>query len=153
MQRENKEEKTKINGEKWKIAIVVSRFNRDITSRMLEGAMEVLKNNNVKIKNVEVIWVPGSFELPLACQKLAYSKKYNGIVTIGCVIKGETDHYYHVANESSRGIMDVMLNYSIPVGFGVITTNNIEQAIARSYGESNKGAEAAQAVLEMLSVL
>lgn len=150
MQREEREEKIKINGEKLKIAVAVSKFNKDLTSRMLEGALEVLRENNVKVNNVEVVWVPGSFELPLACQRMAASKKYDGIVAIGCVIKGETDHYRYIAGETSRGIMDVMLNFSIPIGFGVITTNNLEQAIARSYGESNKGVEAAQATLEMI---
>ena len=153
MQRENKEEKKIINGEKLKIAIAVSKFNSDITGKMLEGAMEILAGNGVKESNISVAWVPGSFEIPLACQKIAATKKYDGIVAIGCVIKGDTDHYRYIANETSRGIMDVMLKFSIPVGFGVITTNNIEQALARSYGENNKGKEAAQAVLETIAGL
>jgi 6,7-dimethyl-8-ribityllumazine synthase len=152
MQRENKEKGRIINGKKLKIAVAISRFNRDMTEKMLEGALQTLAVNGVKRDNIAVAWVPGSFELPLACQKIAATKKYNGIIAIGCVIKGDTDHHKYIAREVSRGIMDVMLKFSIPVGFGVITTNNIEQALARSYGENNKGAEAAQAVLEMISV-
>lgn len=153
MQREKKHKGKSVNGEKLKIAIVVSRFNEDLTGRMLEGAIATLRDSGVKEKNVTVIEVPGSFELPLACQRLAATKKYDGIIAIGCVIKGETDHYYYISGEAARGIMRVMLDFSIPIGFGVITTNNIEQAIARSYGESNKGVEAAEAVLEMIASL
>lgn len=151
MQRENKEKARIINGEKLKIAIAISRFNSDMTEKMLEGALEILLASGVKRNNIAVAWVPGSFELPLACQKIAAAKKYDGIVAIGCVIKGDTDHHKYIAREVSRGIMEVMLKFSIPIGFGVITTNNIEQALARSYGENNKGAEAAQAMLEMIA--
>lgn len=150
MQRDIKE-KIIFDGEKFKIAIVASSFHDDITARMAEGAVQALRESGVRDKNIKVIWVPGSFELPLACQKVALSKKFDGIIAIGCVIKGETDHHYHIANECSRGIMKVMLGHSIPIGFGVITTNSLEQALSRSYGENNKGKEAAEAVLEMLS--
>lgn len=152
MQRE-KGQKKLINGEKFKIAIAVSGFNDDITGKMLEGALAVLEENGVKEKNIRIVPVPGSFELPLACKKMAAEKKYDGIIAIGCVIKGDTDHHLYISGETARGIMDVMLGYSIPVGFGVITVNNLEQAIARSYGDNNKGSEAAQAVLEMLYII
>ena len=151
MKREN-EEKIIIDGKKFKIAIAVSKFNSDMTEEMLNGALETLAENGVKKDNIKIVWVPGSFELPLACQKLAETKKFDGIVAIGCVIKGETNHYHYISGETTRGIMEVMLKYSIPVGFGVITANTIEQALARSYGENSKGREAAQAVLEMVAL-
>jgi len=151
MQRENNK-KTIIDGKKFKIAIAVSKFNSDMTEEMLGGALEILAENGVKKDNIKIVWVPGSFELPLACQKLAGTKKFDGIIAIGCVIRGETDHYHYISGETARGIMDVMLRHSISVGFGVITANTIEQALARSYGENSKGREAAQAVLEMIAL-
>jgi len=153
MQRNKNNKQTVIDGKNLKIAIAVSKFNQDITKKMLEGALAVLKLNKIKKNNINIIWVPGSFEIPLACQKLARSKKFDGLIALGCVIKGETDHYYYIAGEASRGIMDVMLKFNIPIGFGIITTNNLKQAQARSHGKSNKGAEAAQAVLEMIKIL
>ncbi|MFH0819963.1 MAG: 6,7-dimethyl-8-ribityllumazine synthase [bacterium] len=151
MQRKNKIIKKSINGSKLKIAIVVSEFNRDITGSLLKGALETLRSNKVKDNNIKIIWVPGSFEIPLACQKLATSKKFDGLIALGCVIKGETDHYYYIAGEASRGVMDVILKFNIPIGFGIITTNNLKQAQARCHGKSNKGREAALAVLEMIN--
>lgn len=118
---------------------------------MLEGALETLKDNKVKKENIKTIWVPGSFEIPLACQRLAQTKKYDALIALGCVIKGETDHFYYIAGEASRGIINVMLKFDIPVGFGVITTNNLKQAQARSRGKHNKGREAAEAALVMVS--
>ncbi len=138
------------NGTKLKVGIVVSKFNSDITENMLKGALETLKFNKVKITNIKVVRVPGSFEIPLVCQKLAQTKKYDTLIALGCVIKGETDHYRYIAGEASRGIMDVMLKFSIPIGFGILTVNNLRQAIARSSGRNNKGAEAARAVLEIV---
>lgn len=150
MQRKNKVLKKKLNGKNLKIALVISKFNSDITEKMLKGAVETLKNNEVQKKNIEIIWVPGSFEIPLTCQRLAKTKKFDGIVSIGCIIKGDTDHYYYISSETIRGIMSVMLNFSIPVGLGIITTQNLKQAKDRCGQKGNKGAEAAQAVLEML---
>lgn len=134
-----------------KLAVIVSKFNDDITRNLLEGALNILTSCEVDKSNVKIIWVPGSFEIPLACQKLARSGKYDGIIALGCVIKGKTDHYYHIAEETSRGIMRVMLENSLPIGFGIITTQNLAQARERSGTKNNKGSEAAQAVLEMLS--
>lgn len=145
--------KKHIDGRKYKVAIAVSLFNRDITGKMLEGAVRVFQESGVKEKSINVTEVPGAFELPLACKMLAKTKKFDAIVALGCVIRGETDHYQFVAGEASRGVMNVMLEFSIPVGFGIITTNNLEQAITRSFGKNNKGREAAEAVLEMLSEL
>ncbi len=140
----------KVNGSKLKIGIVISQFNSDITEPMLDGALKTLEENKVKKENIKTVWVPGSFEIPLACQKLAGTKKFDALVAIGCVIKGETDHYYYICNEVSRGIMDVMLKFDMPIGFGVLTCNNLRQAEVRSRGEENKGREAAEAALAMV---
>lgn len=153
MQRKQENKRELIEGKKFKIAIVVAKFNQDITGKLLEGALDLLQRNKVERKNIKVVWVPGSFEVPLACQKLAKTKKYHALVALGSVIKGETDHYYYISNEVSRGLMNVMLETGIPIGFGVITTNNLQQAKDRTKAGSNKGEEAAQAALEMLSVL
>lgn len=142
---------TKIDGKKFKIAIVVSKFNEDITGGMLKGAVKTLKENGVVEKNIETVWVPGAFEIPLRAQQLAQTKKHDGIIVLGCVIKGDTDHYYYVAGESIRGVMDVMLKTGLPIGMGIITTNNLKQAKDRSGAKNNKGSEAAQAVLDMIS--
>jgi len=143
----------KIDGSKLKIGVVVSEFNNNITEPMLEGALETLKENKVKKENIKIVWVPGSFEIPLACMRLAKTKKYDALVALGCVIKGDTDHFYYIAGEASRGIMNIMLRYSIPIGFGVITTNNLKQAKERSSGKHNKGREAAEAALAMTKIL
>ncbi len=140
----------KVNGAKLKVGIVVSRFNSNITKPMLEGALETLTENKVKKENIKTVWVPGSFEIPLACQRLAKTKKYDALIAIGCVIKGETDHFYYICNEASRGIMDVMLKFNIPIGFGVLTTQNLKQSQVRSRGKHNKGREAAEVALAMV---
>ena len=152
MNRTNKLKKQISNGSKLKIGVVVSKFNSDITEKMLAGALKVLEKNKVKKENIKVVRVPGSFEIPLVCLRLAKAKKYDALIALGCVIKGETDHYYYISGETSRGIMDVMLKYDIPIGFGVITVNNLKQARARSGAKNNKGAEAAEAVLEMVKL-
>jgi len=140
----------RIDGSRLKIGIVVSQFNNNITKPMLEGALETLTENKVKKENIKTVWVPGSFEIPLACQRLAQTKKYDALIAIGCVIKGETDHFYYICNEVSRGIMDVMLKFNIPIGFGVLTTQNLKQAEVRSCGCENKGREATEAALAMV---
>lgn len=150
MQRENIISKKNLNGGRLKIALVVSRFNSDITEKMLAGALRTLESNSVLKNNIEIVWVPGSFEIPLACQRLAKTKKFDGIVALGCVIKGDTDHFYYISSEASHGIMRVMLGHSLPIGFGVITTKNLKQAQDRSGEKNNKGSEASQAVLDML---
>lgn len=141
-----------IDGKKLKIGIVAAEFNWDIIGNMLEASLEVLKKNKVKEKNIKIIKVPGAFEIPLACQKLAQKNKFDALIVLGCVIKGETGHYYYVAGESSRGVMDVMLKFSLPIGFGIITTDNLAQAKKRSSGCENKGIAAAKAALKMLSL-
>jgi 6,7-dimethyl-8-ribityllumazine synthase len=116
---------------------------------MLKGALKTLKENKVRGGNIKIVYVPGSFEIPLACQRLARLKKYDALVAIGCIIKGETDHFYYICNEASRGIMDVMLKCGVPIGFGVLTCLNLKQAEIRSRGRENKGREAAEAALIM----
>lgn len=151
MQRNIKNEsKVNFDGKKVRVAIVVSAFNADITEPMLQGAVEELKVKGVQEKNIEVVRVPGGFEIPIACQRLAMTKKYKGIIAIGCVIRGDTDHYMYIANESARGVMDVMLKYNIPISNAILTVNTLEQAQIRSKGAQNKGIEAAVALLEML---
>ncbi len=152
MQRKKINSKKTINGSKLKISIVVSQFNKDITNKMLTGALKVLKENKVKKNNIKIIQVPGSFEIPLTCQRLAKTKKYHALIALGCVINGKTDHYYYICQEASRGIMDIMLKYSIPIGFGVLTTHNLKQAQIRSEGKNNKGREAAEAALAMIKL-
>jgi 6,7-dimethyl-8-ribityllumazine synthase len=150
MQRKTEILEKKLDGSRLKIALVVSKFNSDITEKMLAGALQTLEENSVPKKSIEIVWVPGAFEIPLACQRLANKKKFDGIVTLGCVIKGDTDHFYYISSEASHGIMRVMLDFSIPIGFGIITTKNLKQAQERSDLKNNKGSEASQAVLEML---
>jgi 6,7-dimethyl-8-ribityllumazine synthase len=134
-----------------RIGIVVAKFNEDITSRLLEGAVETLIEHGVSRQNIEVKNVPGGFEIPLACQKMARAKqKPNAIIAIGCVIRGDTDHYVYIANESTRGVMDVMLSESIHIANCILTVNTLEQAELRAVdGEDNKGREAAIATLVM----
>lgn len=147
-----KESKINFDGKKIKVAIVVSSFNADITEKLLEGALEELKVKGVLERNIEVVWVPGGFEIPLACQRLAMTKKYKGVIAIGCVIKGDTDHHLYIGNEATRGVMDVMLKYNIPIANAILTVNNLEQAKIRSQGAQNKGIEASVALLEMISL-
>jgi len=146
-----KENDRSINGEKMKLAVVISDRHNDITEKMLEGALEVLAGNNVLEKNVKIVWTGDPFELSLVCQNLARNKKFDGLIVLGCLIKGETDRYHYIAQEVYRAAMNVMLTYSMPLGLGLITADNLEQAIARSFGEKNYGRQAAQAVLEMIS--
>ncbi|MEM0951068.1 MAG: 6,7-dimethyl-8-ribityllumazine synthase [Cyanobacteria bacterium P01_H01_bin.74] len=136
------------------IAVVVSRFNHFITKALLDGALQTLTALGVKEHNVSVIWVPGAFELPLACKKLAETKKYHAIAALGCVIRGATTHYDYVCNETAKGIAAVGLQTGIPCTLGVLTTETIEQAIERSGTKcGNKGSDAVQAAIEMASLL
>lgn len=138
------------DGSALSIGIAVSSFNTDITEPMLEGARSVLAQWGVKDENVSVMRVPGAFELPYACQKLIEEKKPDAVIAIGCVIKGDTEHDRYIAAAAADGIMRVMLDTKTPVSFGVITTNDLAQAVVRSTGETNKGREAALAALELL---
>lgn len=130
-----------------KVGIAVSEFNDDITSSMLTAARETLREWKVPERNIFVMHVPGSFELPLACKRLITTKKVHAVVALGCVIKGETKHDEYISMAVSQGLISLMLETGVPIGFGVITPNSLAQAKARSRGEANKGIEATIAVL------
>ena len=139
-----------LRGEGKKFAIVVSRFNDFITSKLLDGALDCLTRHGVKDEDLSLVRVPGAFEIPLAAQKLAQSGEYDGVICLGAVIRGATTHYDYVCNEVSKGIAKVALDTDIPVGFGIVTTENIEQAVERAGTKSgNKGYDTAMSVLEM----
>jgi 6,7-dimethyl-8-ribityllumazine synthase len=136
-----------------KVAIVVSHFNTDITDSLLTGAVSVLENE-LDSENITIIYVPGAVEIPLTLKCLAQSKKFDALIALGAVIYGETDHYEYVCQQVNQGSMQVMLDESIPIGFGVLTVRLREQAIARSGGaKGNAGGEAASAVLHQVSLL
>lgn len=136
---------------KLRVAVVVARFNADITEALLDGALRCVKECGAP--DPDQVWVPGAFELPLACKRLA-AAGYDAIVALGCVIRGETAHFDFVAGEASRGLMQVQLSSGIPIGFGLITTEDHAQAVARAGGaHGNKGYDAAMAALEMAVLL
>ena len=137
-----------------KFCIVVSRFNEFICSKLLSGAIDELKRHGVDANNIDVVWCPGAFEIPLVAKKCAKTAKYSAIITLGAVIKGSTSHYDYVCAEVSKGVAAVGLETEIPVIFGVLTTDNIEQAIERAGTKAgNKGSDAAKAAIEMVSLL
>ena len=137
-----------------KIGIVVSRFNEFITSKLLSGAMDGLVRHDVQEKDIHVAWVPGAFEIPLIASKMAKSGKYDAGICLGAVIRGSTSHYDYVCSEVSKGIASVSLSSSIPVMFGVLTTENIEQAIERAGTKAgNKGYDCALGAIEMVNLI
>ncbi|MHB1154143.1 MAG: 6,7-dimethyl-8-ribityllumazine synthase [Eubacteriales bacterium] len=137
-----------------KVGIVAARFNEFITSKLLGGALDALKRHEVNENNIEIAWVPGAFEIPLIALKMAKSKKYDAIICLGAVIRGSTTHYDYVCNEVSKGIAHVSLNCDIPVMFGVLTTENIEQAIERAGTKAgNKGFDCAVGAIEMYNLI
>lgn len=137
-----------------KIGIVAARFNEFITSKLLGGAIDALIRHEVKEDNIEVAWIPGAFEIPLIASKMAKSKKYDAIICLGAVIRGSTTHYDYVCSEVSKGIANVSLNSDIPVMFGVLTTENIEQAIERAGTKAgNKGFDCAVGAIEMVNLI
>ncbi len=137
-----------------KIGIVTARFNEFITSKLLGGAIDGLKRHDVKEDQIDVAWVPGAFEIPLIAQAMVKSKKYDAVICLGAVIRGATSHYDYVCNEVSKGIAQVSLQSEIPVMFGVLTTDNIEQAIERAGSKAgNKGFECATGAIEMINLL
>ncbi|GIO83602.1 6,7-dimethyl-8-ribityllumazine synthase [Paenibacillus faecis] len=136
-----------------KYGIVVGRFNEFITSKLLSGALDALKRHGVKEEEISVAWVPGAFEIPLAAQKLAESGNYDAVITLGTVIRGSTSHYDYVCNEVAKGVAAIGLKTGIPTIFGVVTTENIEQAIERAGTKAgNKGWDAAMAAIEMANL-
>ena len=137
-----------------KIGIVTARFNEFITSKLLGGAIDGLKRHDVKEDQIDVAWVPGAFEIPLIASKMAKSGKYDAVIALGAVIRGSTTHYDYVCSEVSKGIANVSLNSDIPVMFGVITTENIEQAIERAGTKAgNKGYDCALGAIEMVNLI
>ena len=137
-----------------RVAVLVSRFNEVVTTRLLDGARACLDEHQVGEARVDVIWVPGAFELPLAAAAAAATRRYAAIVALGCVVRGETPHFDYVAGEAAHGLGAVARAHQVPVGFGVLTTDTLEQALARAGGAAgNKGYEAAEAALAMAGVL
>lgn len=137
-----------------KVGIVVGRFNEFITSKLLSGAQDALKRHGVSEEDVDIAWVPGAFEIPLVAKKMAISKKYDAVITLGTVIRGSTPHFDYVCNEVAKGVSRINLDSGIPVIFGVLTTESIEQAIERAGTKAgNKGWDVATGAIEMANLL
>jgi 6,7-dimethyl-8-ribityllumazine synthase len=142
-----------LTGKGLRFGIVVSRFNEFISSKLLEGALDCLLRHQTEKKDIEIAWVPGSFEIPVVAQKLAESKKFDAIICLGTLIRGSTSHFDYIASEVSKGIASISLKYNIPAIFGVLTTESIEQAIERAGTKSgNKGFNAAESAIEMANL-
>ena len=137
-----------------RFGIVASRFNDFIVDRLLDAAVDTLLKHGVEAADIAVVRVPGAFETPLAVKKMAASRRYDGVIALGCVIRGATPHFDYVAGEASRGVAQVSLGHEIPVGFGILTVDTIEQAIERAGTKAgNKGADAALATIQMVTLL
>jgi 6,7-dimethyl-8-ribityllumazine synthase len=145
---------TKIATKAWRMAVVTSRFNEDVTGGLKQGALKYLKEQGIPVEDAHMLTAPGAFELPLIAQTLAKSGKFDGVVCLGCVTKHETAHFEFVSLGATLGLLQAMLNTDVPIAFGVLTTYTDEQAKARSRADSNnKGIEAAAAVVETLEVM
>ena len=143
-----------VDGGSIKVAIVVARFNEFITSKLLGGALDTLKRHGVCDDDITVAWVPGAFEIPIICDKFANSGKYDAVIALGAIIRGSTSHYDLVCNEAAKGVAQVQMKSGVPVMFGVITTENIEQAIERAGSKAgNKGSECAEGAIEMVNLI
>ena len=137
-----------------RVGIVASRFNEVIVSKLIDGAVDGLTRHGVDMDKVDLAWVPGAFEIPLAAKKMAESGKYDAVICLGAVIRGSTSHYDYVCNEVSKGVAQVGMSTGVPTIFGVVTTENIEQAIERAGTKAgNKGADGAMAAMEMANLL
>ena len=143
--------KPDLTGGDLRIAVVVSRFNEEVSKRLLRGALAALEEHGVE--DPDVLWVPGSLELPVTALALAEKGNHDAIVCLGCVIRGETYHFELVAGQAAAGIMQVQLDTGVPVAFGVVTTDDKEQALARSGPKNNKGADAAEVAIEMANLM
>lgn len=144
----------KLIAEGLKFGIIVARFNEFIGGKLLAGALDGLKRHGVEEENIELAWVPGAFEIPLVAKKMAKSGKYDGVICLGAVIRGATSHYEYVSGEVTKGIASVTLETGVPIIFGVLTTENIEQAIERAGTKAgNKGYDAAVSAIEMANLL
>jgi 6,7-dimethyl-8-ribityllumazine synthase len=143
-----------LDAKPFRFALVVARFNEFITSRLVAGAIDELVRHGASPDNLVQVWVPGSWEIPLAAQKLAQTGKYQAVIGLGCVIRGQTPHFEYVAAEVSKGIAQVALQTGVPVTFGVVTAESLDQAVDRAGAKTgNKGADAARAALEMANLL
>ena len=137
-----------------KVGIVAARFNEIVVSKLLSGAIDGLVRHNVKEENITAAWVPGAFELPTVAKKMAESEKYDAVIVLGAVIRGQTSHYELVCNEAAKGIAQISMQTGVPTMFGVITTENIEQAIARAGSKvGNKGYDCALSAIEMVNLV
>ena len=144
----------KLDAKGLKISLVVSRFNEFISSKLVEGALDCLRRHGIKEEDLRIVWVPGSFEIPLVAKTLALKKEDDAIIALGAVIRGGTDHYTYVASEVAKGIANASLETGIPIIFGVLTTDSIEQAIERAGTKmGNKGFEAALSAIELAHVM
>jgi 6,7-dimethyl-8-ribityllumazine synthase len=140
--------------EKLKVGIIVARFNEFITGKLLGGALDALKRHGTSEDNISVVWVPGAYEIPLIAQKMAESKKYDAVICLGAVIRGATPHFEFVSSEVAKGVASVGLNTGVPVIFGVLTTDSIEQAIERAGTKAgNKGFDAAVTAIETVNLM
>ena len=139
-----------VTGDGRRIAVVASRFNEEVTTKLLEGAVECLIRHGIRFQDVDVVWVPGAWEIPAAADRLLATERYDALVAVGAVIRGETPHFEYVAGAAARGLEALQREYAVPIGFGVLTTDNDAQAEARAGGaHGNKGWDAALAALEM----
>jgi len=137
-----------------KFAIVVSRFNSLVTQRLLDGALDALRRHEADENAITIAWTPGSFELPLVAQRLAKTGKFDAVICLGCIIRGDTPHFEYVASETAKGIAQVMLDTGVPVVFGVVTADNLEQALERAGAKAgNRGFDAAMTAMEMANLL
>jgi 6,7-dimethyl-8-ribityllumazine synthase len=144
----------KLDARALKIGIIVSRFNQFVTEKLLDGALDGLKSHGAEEHNLTIIRVPGAFEIPLAAEKMASSGKYDALVCLGAVIRGNTPHFEYVSDAVTRGVGKAMLKHQLPIGFGVLTTNDVQQAMERCGSkDANKGYEAALTAVEMVSVI
>ena len=144
----------KVIGQKIKVGIVAARFNEFIVSKLVSGARDGLVRHGVEDDDISLAWVPGAFEIPVIAEKMAESEKYDAIICLGAVIRGATSHYDYVCNEVSKGVAQVGLKYKMPVLFGVVTTENIEQAIERAGTKAgNKGYDCALSAIEMVNLM
>lgn len=140
-------------GQGLKIGIAVSEFNSFITENLLEGAKSTLLRYGVKEDDIDILWVPGAFELPSAVKAMANSQKYDGIIPLGCVIRGQTPHFEYIAMACTQGLAQLSINSKIPIVFGVLTCDTVEQAVERSSPKRNKGIQAAESLLKLIDAL
>ncbi|MEK6602051.1 MAG: 6,7-dimethyl-8-ribityllumazine synthase [Candidatus Binatota bacterium] len=142
----------KLNARGMKFGIIISRFNNFVTDRLLEGALDALKSHGGDEKDIDVVRVPGAFEIPLLAEKMAASGKYDALICLGAVIRGDTPHFEYIADAVTTGIGQAIMKHRVPISFGVLTTNNVEQAMERAGNTCNKGFEAALTAIEMASL-